>query len=344
MFDVVKRLCDLPGPTGMEEPVQAALRELWAPHVEQMWTTPVGNLHARIGGRGPKFLVGGHADEICLLVRAITDDGFLWLSTGQGEQTNAMPNPLAFGQPVLVLGRGGAAPGIVARASGHIRTEEERQRDRLDWPEIFVDLGLSTKATVEAAGIRIGDPVIFDVSTRRLGELIVGKAMDDRAALAIMTEVARRINKAALKYELHLVSTVQEEVGLVGAYSVPAEFAGAVALDVGLVADIPPIPYERFPARLGGGPMLGYKDVIVHYDRRLTNRLLDIAGRAGIPTQPLVFSRYSSDGAAWMRVGIPTALVAYATRYTHSPFEMVHLRDLEQCVELLIAYLTTEAT
>jgi endoglucanase len=56
----------------------------------------------------------------------------------------------------------------------------------------------------------------------------------------------------------------------------------------------------------------------------------------------LVFSRYTSDGVAFIHAGIPTGLLAWATRYTHSPFEMVHLRDLEQCVELLIAYLTTE--
>lgn len=347
MFELVKRLCDLPGPTGAEAPVQAAVRDLWAPHAERVWTTPIGNLHAKIGGRGFKVLLGAHADEICLLVRAVTDDGFLWLSTGQGEQTNPMPNPLAIGQPVVVLGRAGAVPGILARASGHIRTEEERQRDRLGWEEIFVDLGLPSRAAVTSAGIAVGAPVIFDVATRRLGELVVGKAMDDRAALAIMTEVARRVDRSALCYELHLVSTVQEEVGLLGAASAAASagFAGAIALDVGLVADIPSVPYARFPARLGGGPMLGYKDVSYHYDRKILDRLQRVAEQRGIPTQPLVFSRYSSDGVEFARSGVPTALVAYATRYTHSPFEMVHLRDLEQTVDLLIAYLTSgEAT
>lgn len=344
MFDLVKRLCDLPGPTGLEDAVQAALRDLWTPHAERVWTTRIGNLYARIGGRGPKLLLAAHADEICLLVRAVTPDGFLYVSTGQGEQTNAKPNPLAIGQPVAVLGLLGPVPGILARASGHVRTEEERQRDRLDWHEIFVDLGLPSATAVEAAGVAVGAPVIFDVQTRRLGELVVGKAMDDRAALAIMTEVARRVDRAALRYDLYLLSTVQEEVGLLGAASAAAAegFDGAIALDVGLVADIPVIPFERFPARLGGGPILGYKDLFYHYDRRLLDRLQRVARRAGIPTQPLVFSRYTSDGVELARSGLPTALLAFGTRYTHSPFEMVHLRDLEQTVALLVAYLTAE--
>ncbi len=342
MFELVKRLCDLPGPTGMEGPVQNVMRELWEPLATRVWTTPIGNVHAQIGGKGPKFLIAAHADEICLVVRAVTEDGFLWVSTGQGELTNTMPNPLAIAQPVNVLGRDGPVPGIVARASGHILTDEERQRDRLGWHEIFVDLGLTTKAAVTKSGVGIGAPVIFDVTTRRLGEFVVGKAMDDRAALAIATEVARRVDRGALRYELHLVSTVQEEIGLVGAATAAAGFDGAVALDVGLVADIPTVPFERFPARLGGGPAVGYKDIRVHYDRRITDGLIRAGGRRGIPVQPLVFSRYSSDAAAFMQHGVPAALVTYPTRYTHSAFEMVHLRDLEQTVELLIAYLTEE--
>jgi endoglucanase len=343
MFDLLKRLCDLPGPTGMEGAVQAVMRELWEPLAVRVWSTPIGNLHAQIGGTGPRFLIAAHADEICLVVRAITDDGFLWLSTGQGEVVNTMPNPLAIGQPVTVLGARGPVPGIIGRASGHILTEDERQRDRLGWHEIFVDLGLSSRAAVTASGVGIGAPVIFDVATRRLGECVIGKAMDDRAALAIATEVARRVDRSALRYELHLVSTVQEEIGLVGAATAAAGFDGAVALDVALVADIPSVPFERFPARLGGGPAVGYKDIRVHYDRRITDGLVRAAGRRGIAVQPLVFSRYSSDAAAFMQHGIPSALVAYPTRYTHSPFEMVDLRDLEQTVELLTAYLTAGA-
>lgn len=344
MFDLVKRLCDLPGPTGLEDRVQQVTRDLWAPHADRVWTTSIGNLYARIGGRGPKMLLAAHADEICLLVRAVTPDGFLLLSTGQGEQNNAMPNPLAIGQPVAVLSHDGPVPGILARASGHVRTEEERQRDRLDWHEIFVDIGLPSAEKVKAAGIAVGAPVIFDVQTRRMGELVVGKAMDDRAALAIMTEVARRVDRTALHYDLYLLSTVQEEVGLLGAASAAAAegFAGAIALDVGLVADIPVIPFERFPARLGGGPILGYKDMFYHYDRGLLDRLRRIAKRIGIPTQPLVFSRYASDGVEFARSGVPTALLAFGTRYTHSPFETIHLRDLEQTVDLLVAYLTTK--
>ncbi len=39
-----------------------------------------------------------------------------------------------------------------------------------------------------------------------------------------------------------------------------------------------------------------------------------------------------------MKAGIPSALVAFATRYTHTPFETGHLGDIEQLVTWLGAF------
>jgi putative aminopeptidase FrvX len=36
-----------------------------------------------------------------------------------------------------------------------------------------------------------------------------------------------------------------------------------------------------------------------------------------------------------MRHDVPAALVSFPTRYTHTPFEMAHLADLEALVALL---------
>ena len=44
--------------------------------------------------------------------------------------------------------------------------------------------------------------------------------------------------------------------------------------------------------------------------------------------QPAIFQNFASDGEAFIRRGVETALVAFPTRYTHSPFEMVDERDL----------------
>jgi putative aminopeptidase FrvX len=42
-----------------------------------------------------------------------------------------------------------------------------------------------------------------------------------------------------------------------------------------------------------------------------------------------------------MRHDTPSALVSFPTRYTHTPFEMAHLTDLQALVDLLEALVRT---
>ena len=91
------------------------------------------------------------------------------------------------------------------------------------------------------------------------------------------------------------------------------------------------------PVRLGAGPILVHKDALVHYDHALTMRLEAVAADAGIAIQHAIFGSFGSDGGALMKADIPSALVAFPTRYTHSPFETGHLGDIEALVEWLCA-------
>ena len=114
-----------------------------------------------------------------------------------------------------------------------------------------------------------------------------------------------------------------------------------VNLDVGLVGDIPGPDKRDFPAKLGAGPILVHKDNSAHYSRRLTGDLARVAAQQGIPVQQAVFQNYGSDAAALLRRGAEAALLAYPTRYTHSPIETVDEGDLRSCVDLLVAFATT---
>ena len=73
----------------------------------------------------------------------------------------------------------------------------------------------------------------------------------------------------------------------------------AIALDVGLVGDVPGVdPTRCVGARLGGGPTIVHKD-LAHYSRPLTLALMASAEEAGIPVQPAVFHFYGSDAGAY---------------------------------------------
>jgi endoglucanase len=158
--------------------------------------------------------------------------------------------------------------------------------------------------------------------------------------LAVLTAVAQRVAGRALGCQLTLAATVQEEIGLVGATGLAArhDFDAAIVLEIGLAGDIPGVPEDIMPQRLGKGPILVHKDAIVHYDYRVTRGLEQAAADAGIGIQHAVFGSFGSDGAAFMRADIPAGLVAFPTRYTHTPFETAHMGDIAGLVDWLAAF------
>ena len=347
MYDLLKALCELPGPGGDEGLVQKFIAERWRPRVQAITSSPVGNLFAHVGGQGKRLLIASHADELCYVVRAISDDGYVWLASGQRDP-EFRPGLRAFmvmpwGHPALILTASGPVEGVFATLTGHVLTPEQRNKHPLDWNDFWVDLGAASRDEVLARGVQIGDRVIWNTPLRRMGQLAYGKAIDDRVGLAIMDRLLDVLDRDRLAYDLTFVSTVQEELALIGAESVAryVDCEMAISLDIGLVGDVPGVDQRHASARLGAGPTLVHKDIAL-YDRALTQALAQAAQKASIPVQHALFSFYGSDSGAFMRQGMQAALVTVPTRYTHSPFEMIHLDDVEQTVQLLKVFLETQ--
>jgi endoglucanase len=341
MFELVKTLTEIPGPIGQEELVHEWCAKHWSDFAEDVAITPVGNVVAKVGGMGPSLIVLAHGDELSLMVRSISDNGLLrvWPATRDLRgRPSSRYSPV--NQPALVLADSGQIPGQLVYASGHVM-DAASTREHFLWDDWFVDLGYTSKEKVESFGIRTGSRIVLNPPTRRLGDTIVGKAMDNRAALSIATSVAERANKAALKHTLWVGSTVQEENGLLGASSIPDvhNFDFAINLDVGLCGDVPGTKPENHPSKLGGGPIIVHQDASVHYSHRMTMAMAATAEANDIPIQHAIFQNYGSDGAELIRRGVETVLLTMPTRYTHSPNEMVTETELVQCVDLILAYL-----
>jgi endoglucanase len=342
MFDLVREFTERAGPIGHEEEFNRWLAERWRPLLETAEVDDVGNFYGRVGGQGPRVLVLAHSDEIGFAVRSIDDHGFIRLASGQRDPMSRPfqrgPYFLPLGHPALILGEGEPVEGVFATATGHILSAQQQEQFRLEWKDVFVDIGASSREEVEALGITIGSRIIWNPPTRRRGKVYYGKAMDDRAALAVMERFLGELDRAALGCELWLASTAMEEMGTIGAASVNRRVDAryAIALDVALVGDIPTVDWLDAPVRLGGGPVVVQKDLI-SYTRYVTRAIEVAANEAAIPFQRAVFNLYGSDAGELIKQGVASALIAYPTRYTHSPFEMVHEDDLLDCIRLLHA-------
>ena len=344
MYELIKTFTELPGPGGDEWLVQDFLAARWGPRVLDMERTSVGNLIAHVGGNGPRLMLASHADELCFVVKHISDDGFVWFTSGQRD-TDLRPSLrssvlIPWGQPALILTVDGPVNGLFATLTGHILTAAQREQTVFDWNDLFIDLGAASREEVAARGVQVGDRVIWNPVTQRMGDYVYGKAIDDRVGLAIMDRLLDELNRDRLAYDVVFVSTVQEELGLIGAEAVAdrVNCEIAISLDVGLVGDVPGVDQREASARLGAGPTIVHKD-LSSYNRSLTLSLMKTARDAGIPVQAGVFGLYGSDSSAFTRHGLQAGLIAVPTRYTHSPFEMVHLDDVENTVRLLKHFL-----
>lgn len=339
LFTTIKALTELSGPIGQEAAVLDYIEPLWRAAGAATTRTRTGNIVARAGGAGPKLLLVAHADELCYLVRAIDPSGMLWLANGQAwERKTSLRNWFTVGQRVRVLARAGELPGVIGAATGHVAALVLPEPAELTWNDFWVDTGL-TRDELIAHGVTPGTRVIWDAPTTRLGPHVVGKALDDRVPLAVITEVLRRVPLAQRGCDLTLACTVQEEIGLVGAFALAAreQFDAAIVVEIGLAGDIPGVDERAMPIRLGAGPVLIHKDALVHYDHALTAALERVAGAAGIPIQHAVFGSFGSDGAALIKADIPAAMVAFPARYTHTPFETGHMGDIEALIGWLCA-------
>lgn len=343
VIETLIELMEMPAPTGQEEPVLAWCRDRWRRLGAEIRVTPIGNVLAHLRGRGPRLLLQGHADEIGFVVKSIDANGFVWLDNAQGGGGRFFHDRYPVGQPALILGRTARVPGLFATVTGHILTTRPQEPGRLATNDLFVDVGASTKTEAESLGVHVGAGVIWNPPTRRLGHRLFGKAVDDRVALALMTRLLAEVVPDALAYDLTLAATVQEEIGLVGASSLvsPSDVDLAIAIDNGPIGDYPGVDPREMPVTLGAGPTLVYKDGWVHYDRRILNRLREIAASRDIPIQESTYPGFGSDGAALIKLGVPTALLGISTRYTHSAFEMVDTRDVTAALDILKAFVTT---
>jgi tetrahedral aminopeptidase len=338
---LLAELCAVPAPTGAETELADLLHARWEPRCAEVRRDRVGNVIARVGGTGPRVLVQAHLDQIGYVVRHVTDDGFLLLDGAQGDRRNGPERRHMVGQAVRVLTADGDwVEGLLAAASGHVLTAKQREEHRIGYDDFWVELGLRDRASVLALGLHVGAPVVFAAPTRTVGRLVVGPSMDNRVGLAAMDAL---IDTEDLACELWLAATVQEENGLHGARALARHdhWDAAVALDVGLVGDVPGVADTEHATRLGGGPIAVHRDTGIIYDRALTAHLVALAARDGLPVQHGLFAGYGSDGLALWESGTPTALLTVPTRYTHTAFEAIDPDDLQATVDLLAALATS---
>ena len=321
------------------------LERRWAPRCRAVRRDPIGNVVARVGGSGPRVLLQAHMDQVGYVVRHVTDDGFLLLDTRPGRPPDraGAPAPGRAAGPRAHAATATWLDGLIAAASGHVLTAEQRESTSSASTTSGSSSGSAPRRACSTPACTSARRSSSPRPTRALGELLVGPAMDNRVGLALMDALIDVADELAC--ELWLGATVQEENGLHGAraLALAERFDAAIALDVGLVGDIPAVDETRVrdpPRRRPDRRPPRHRD---HLRPHAHPAPAGARPRAGIPAQDGLFAGYGSDGLALAETGSPTALLTVATRYTHTAFETIHTGDLAATVALLRAFVTSAA-
>ena len=330
------KLSNACGVTGRENEVRELMIRLMTPYADEIVVDRLENVIAIKKGKekSPKIMLAAHMDEVGLMVKTITKDGFLQFAKMGGIDDRILP-----AQKVTVFSRKTVFPGIIGSKPPHIQKEEERKKI-ISSDELFIDIGAESKDDALAMGVAVGDPVGFDVQYVQLGrDVVVGKAFDNRAGCATMVEALRILEKT--DFTVYAVGTVQEEVGLRGAgaaaFRVDPDLA--IALDVTIAGDTPGVREFDTAVKMGKGPALTITDSGLITSGKILRWLLDSAEEEKIPFQIETGLMGSTDAAriSLTRQGIPCGNISMPVRYIHSPVGMMSLKDIENCAKLTVA-------
>lgn len=335
---LLKNLTEANGVPGYESPVRGVVRQYLEP-LGVLSQDKIGSVICCKQGSSdaPRVMLAGHMDEIGFMVKQITPEGFIkFLPLG------GWFDQVLLGQRVLIQTSKGDVIGVLGVKPPHLLTPEEREKV-FKKKDMFIDIGATSREEVEAAGVRVGDPIVprADFITMASGKTYLSKAFDDRVGVALIVSTLQELQSKPHPNTLYGVATVMEEVGVRGATTSVRAVAPdvAIVLESDIAGDVPGIKPEESSIKLGQGPTLLMYDARMIPNLKLRDLVQTVAAEEGIPVQLSAIEGGATDGAAihLHGTGVPTVVLSVAARHIHSHSSIIHRDDYDHAARLLVA-------
>ncbi len=314
----------------MRDAIRAAL-PAWAR--DKATVDSAGNVIVTAGPDKDPVAFVAHVDEVGYTLDRIQPDGSVTLKIVGGAVSSAWEGEVAL--VYFDATANGTAPeplrGVfVPRDTARVKAP----RNMTAW------FGVDS-AGLAARGVRPGAMIIGYKHAERLGALrITGRSSDDRTGSAALLMAVRSIDPATLPRKTYFVWDVGEEAGLLGARAFGEKYGTTLtrvyAIDTFVSSDTP-LELPTFAlAPLGKGPVLRGLDNSTVVSRAERERVIKAARAANVPLQ-LGTTQGSTDGSAIGLFGAPNIGISWPGRYSHTPGEVLDLRDLDALSKLVKA-------
>lgn len=350
-IELLKALCSLAGVSGFETPVREYLVKEWDTLLDDYLIDGMENLIGIVKSEmspPPKLniLIMAHMDEVGLIVRDITDDGFIHFDNLGGQTNEVLTSQLW-----QIHTEQGPVTGYTGLESGHTMPSFP-PAEKIKGNQLFIDIGATSRQEAEAMGVRTGLSITYgdSVSFNQNRTRILTKALDDRFALAVMTELLQELvgHKDTLPFNLYVAATTQEELGMRGSKvvynSLPVQPDFVINLDIGCARDYPLLysqvssaPPTTNSPKLGNGMTITTHDSSMIINHRLIDFLTRLSGKLEIPYQLDSAMMSSTDACCLQRsgTGIPVVNMGIPVRYAHSHLSMMDSRDYDSLLGFL---------
>ena len=324
---VLSQLVEAYGVSGSEAPVRATVQRL-LPSWVRTETDTAGNLWVRTGqGSGPVVIIA-HLDEIGFRVDTINADGTLGLRNRGGFILS-----LFEARPALIHTDRAEIPGIfLPRDTGFTRRTP---------PPLRVSVGATSRAGAESLGVKLGQTITMPKQYVRLaGTRATGRSFDDRMGCAALILALRRLDRTKLKHPVIFIFSTREEIGLEGAEAAARQLGTSTrrvhAIDTFVSADSP-LELPNFAvAPLGAGAVARALDNSSITPPAYVDSLAALARARGVALQ-IGTTNGGNDGSTFTQFGVVDVAMGWPLRYSHSPAEVVDLKDLLSLAEMVRA-------
>ena len=333
--DRLEALSRAAGAPGAEDEVRACMVESLQGCGQLEYDRLGSVLCERAGAaEAPRVVLDSHLDEVGFMVQSITAHGLLRFLPLGGWWGHVL-----LAQRVDVVTESGKVSGVITSTPPHFLSADQR-RSVLSLEQMYIDIGASSAAEVEAFGVRLGDPVVPHAEFAPLAnpEFLSGKAFDNRVGVGIVCEVMRALDGVEHPNTVIGVGAVQEEVGCRGAQTSSAMSRPDVAIVLeGTPADDGP-GFTEPQAVLGGGPQIRLYDPTAISNRRLVRFVEKVAAETGHPCQLAVRRSGGTDASSIQRshAGVPTVVIGVPARYIHTHVSVIHWQDYVNSVRLTL--------
>lgn len=347
--EVLERLCTAPAPSGYEKECAYLWRDMMAPLTDETRLDRNGNVICTLRGtdeKAPSIMVFAHLDTLGFIVRRVEEDGFI-----QVDRLGGIPEKVLPGLRLAIRTVDGRfVSGVFGNKAHHATSADEKYKVDVV-TSLFVDVGASSREEVNAMGIDVGCPVIYEPHFSMLGEdKACATALDNRGGLAAMVQAAELLHEHRPCGTVHFVGTVWEEFNIRGAVFAARALKPDISLclDVVLAGDTRDLS-SRYENRVGFGPTVNYYSF--HGRGTLNGTLphegLSLLAHRAAAEESIPVQRFASLGiitdSAYVQMegeGIACLDLGFPARYTHTPVEVCSISDVENLGRLVAAMAT----